>query len=149
MLSFVFPLLTWLISFQIMPFSEEDKKAKLQLCSKYLEMFTQLKERESSFVDLSIDLLVGMRDTLQTNQAVCVGHWFISLLYLLQCLQMHFHIWLKGCFWCFTASVLSDSISGWGVLFACCIITEQQPWWGKWGEIGFECTPNAYLFACK
>lgn len=74
LLSFVFPLLTWLISFQIMPFSEEDKKAKLQLCSKYLEMFTQLKERESSFVDLSIDLLVGMRDTLQTNQAVCVGH---------------------------------------------------------------------------
>ncbi|XP_022633032.1 BEACH domain-containing protein B isoform X2 [Vigna radiata var. radiata] len=54
---------------KIMPFSEEDKKAKLQLCSKYLEMFTQLKERESSFVDLSIDLLVGMRDTLQTNQA--------------------------------------------------------------------------------
>jgi len=57
-----------------MPFSEEDKRAKLQLCSKYLEMFTQLKERESSFVDLSIDLLVGMRDTLQTNLSVCVGH---------------------------------------------------------------------------
>ncbi|KAK7353018.1 hypothetical protein VNO80_18450 [Phaseolus coccineus] len=54
---------------KIMPFSEEDKKAKLQLCSKYLEMFTQLKERERSFVDLSIDMLVGMRDMLQTNQA--------------------------------------------------------------------------------
>ncbi|TKY74425.1 BEACH domain-containing protein lvsC [Spatholobus suberectus] len=53
---------------KIMPFSEEDKKAKLQLCSKYLEMFTQLKERETSFVDLSIYLLVGMRDMLQANQ---------------------------------------------------------------------------------
>ncbi|XP_061352489.1 BEACH domain-containing protein B, partial [Gastrolobium bilobum] len=54
---------------KIIPFSEEDKKAKLQLCSKYLEMFTQIKEREKSFVDLSIDLLVGMRDMLQANQA--------------------------------------------------------------------------------
>ncbi|RDY05943.1 BEACH domain-containing protein B, partial [Mucuna pruriens] len=54
---------------KMMPFSEEDKKAKLQLCSKYLEMFTQLKEWEKSFVDLSIDLLVGMRDMLQANQA--------------------------------------------------------------------------------
>lgn len=71
-----------------MPFSEEDKKAKLQLCSKYLEMFTQLKEREKSFVDLSVDLLVGMRDMLQANQAVCVQYLFISLLYLLKCLQM-------------------------------------------------------------
>ncbi|KHN08982.1 BEACH domain-containing protein lvsC [Glycine soja] len=54
---------------KIMPFSEEDKKAKLQLCSKYLEMFTHLREHEKSFVDLSIDLLVGMRDMLQANQA--------------------------------------------------------------------------------
>ncbi|XP_020218624.1 BEACH domain-containing protein B isoform X2 [Cajanus cajan] len=54
---------------KIMPFSEEDKKARLQMCSKYLEMFTQLKEREKNFVDLSIDLLVGMRDMLQANQA--------------------------------------------------------------------------------
>ncbi|MED6165352.1 hypothetical protein PIB30_098747, partial [Stylosanthes scabra] len=54
---------------KIVPHSEEDKKAMLQLCSKYLEMFTQIKEREKSFVDLSIDLLVGMRDLLQANQA--------------------------------------------------------------------------------
>lgn len=54
---------------KIMPSSEEDKRAKLQLCSKYLEMFTQLKEREKSSVDLSIDLLVGMRDMLQANKA--------------------------------------------------------------------------------
>ncbi|KAK4276908.1 hypothetical protein QN277_015003 [Acacia crassicarpa] len=49
--------------------SEEDKKAKLQLCSKYLETFNQLKEQEKGFVDLAIDLLVGMRDLLQTNPA--------------------------------------------------------------------------------
>ncbi|CAI8599127.1 unnamed protein product [Vicia faba] len=54
---------------KIMPFSEEDKKAKLQLCSKYLEMFTQIKEREKFFVDLSIDMLAGMRDMLLANQA--------------------------------------------------------------------------------
>ncbi|QHN94309.1 BEACH domain-containing protein B [Arachis hypogaea] len=54
---------------KIVPHSEEDKKAMLQLCSKYLEVFTQIKEREKSFVDLSIDLLGGMRDLLQANQA--------------------------------------------------------------------------------
>ncbi|CAJ2641153.1 unnamed protein product [Trifolium pratense] len=53
---------------KIIPFSEEDKKAKLQLCSKYLEMFTQIKEREKFFVDLSIDMLAGMRDMLVANQ---------------------------------------------------------------------------------
>ncbi|KAI4307513.1 hypothetical protein L6164_030691 [Bauhinia variegata] len=53
---------------KIVPFSEEDKKAKLQLCSKYLEMFTQIKEREKNFVDLSINLLVGMRDLLQADR---------------------------------------------------------------------------------
>lgn len=59
-----------LLFFQIVPHSEEDKKAKLQLCSKYLETFNQIKEREKGFVDLSIDLLVGMRDMLQANPAV-------------------------------------------------------------------------------
>lgn len=54
---------------KIIQFSEEDRKAKLQLCSKYLEMFTQIKEREKNFVDLSIDMLAGMRDMLQANQA--------------------------------------------------------------------------------
>ncbi|XP_054792696.1 BEACH domain-containing protein B isoform X2 [Prosopis cineraria] len=54
---------------KIVPHSEEDKKAKLQLCSKYMETFNQIKEREKGFVDLSIDLLVGMRDLLLTNPA--------------------------------------------------------------------------------
>lgn len=43
---------------------EEDRKAKLQLCSKYLEMCMQIKEWEKIFVDLSINILAGMRDML-------------------------------------------------------------------------------------
>ncbi|KAK4483931.1 hypothetical protein RD792_011140 [Penstemon davidsonii] len=53
---------------KIVPFSEEDQKEKLFLCSKYLETFTHLKERVKNFADLSIELLVGMRDLLITNQ---------------------------------------------------------------------------------
>lgn len=53
---------------KIVPLSEEDKRAKLQLCSKYLETFTQIKEREKSFAELSIDLLVGMKDMLLSDQ---------------------------------------------------------------------------------
>ncbi|XP_050124229.1 BEACH domain-containing protein B-like isoform X1 [Malus sylvestris] len=49
------------------PSSEEDQRAKLQLFSKYLEMFTQIKEREKSFAALSIYLLVGMRDMLKID----------------------------------------------------------------------------------
>lgn len=52
---------------KISPLSEEDRKAKLQLCSKYLETFTQLKDREKNFVALSVDLLVGMREMVQTD----------------------------------------------------------------------------------
>ena len=55
---------------QIHPISEEDQKAKLYLCSKYLETFTHIKEREKTFAELSIDLLVGMRDMLLTDQVV-------------------------------------------------------------------------------
>lgn len=53
-----------------MPSSEEDQTAKLQLCSKYLETFTQIKEWGKSFVELSIDLLVGMRDMISTDRLV-------------------------------------------------------------------------------
>lgn len=42
----------------------------LYLCSKYLETFTQIKEREKSFAKLSIDLLAGMRDMIRNNQVV-------------------------------------------------------------------------------
>lgn len=53
---------------KIAPVSEEDQKAKLYLCSKYLETFTHVKERETNFSELSIELLVGMRDMLLTDQ---------------------------------------------------------------------------------
>ena len=59
-----------LLPLQIVPFSDEDQRAKLRLCSKYLETFTQIKEREKSFAELSIDLLVGMRAMLLTDQVV-------------------------------------------------------------------------------
>ncbi|KAL3371685.1 hypothetical protein AABB24_008296 [Solanum stoloniferum] len=51
---------------KIVPSSEEDQKAKLYLCSKYLETFTHVKDQEN-FVELSIDLLVGMIDLLLTD----------------------------------------------------------------------------------
>ncbi|WZY72487.1 hypothetical protein YC2023_004727 [Brassica napus] len=52
---------------KITPLCDEDKTAKLQVCSKYLETFTQVKERENDFVDLSVDLLAGMRDLIKTD----------------------------------------------------------------------------------
>ncbi|KAA8528370.1 hypothetical protein F0562_035725 [Nyssa sinensis] len=53
---------------KVTPLSEEDQKAKLHLCSKYLETFTHVKEREKKFVELSINLLVGMREMLLSDQ---------------------------------------------------------------------------------
>ncbi|KAL5705340.1 hypothetical protein ACHQM5_023655 [Ranunculus cassubicifolius] len=53
---------------KLSPSSEEDQVAKLYLCSKYLETFTCVKEREKNFVDLSIDLLVGVREMLETDR---------------------------------------------------------------------------------
>lgn len=52
---------------KIVPSSAEDQKATLYLCSKYLETFTQIKEQGKSFVELSIDLLVGIREMVQSN----------------------------------------------------------------------------------
>lgn len=62
-----------LLGEQIVPHSEEDQKAKLYLCSKYLETFTHVKDREN-FVELSIDLLVGMIDLLLTDIEVYSGN---------------------------------------------------------------------------
>ncbi|XP_047961281.1 BEACH domain-containing protein B isoform X2 [Salvia hispanica] len=62
MLTYVFDLM------KVVPSSEEDRKAKSFLCSKYLETFTHLKERVKNFADLSIELLVGMREMLLTDQ---------------------------------------------------------------------------------
>ncbi|KAK4792509.1 hypothetical protein SAY86_022944 [Trapa natans] len=52
---------------KIVPTSEDEQKAKLYLCSKYLETFTQIREREKSFSGLSIVLLVGMREMIRSN----------------------------------------------------------------------------------
>ncbi|PIN12837.1 Conserved WD40 repeat-containing protein [Handroanthus impetiginosus] len=62
MLSYVLDLM------KIVPSSVEDQKAKGFLCSKYLETFTHLKERVKNFADLSIELLVGMRDMLLVDK---------------------------------------------------------------------------------
>ncbi|XP_010254571.1 PREDICTED: BEACH domain-containing protein B isoform X2 [Nelumbo nucifera] len=47
--------------------SEKDDTAKLQLCSKYLQTFASVREREKNFAELSIDLLVGIREMLLTD----------------------------------------------------------------------------------
>ena len=62
-------------SVQIIPSPAEDQMAKLQLCSKYLETFPQIKERERCFAALSIDLLVGMREMLTSGPVV---HHYLS-----------------------------------------------------------------------
>ncbi|KAE8714372.1 Binding isoform 4 [Hibiscus syriacus] len=46
---------------------EEDRKAVSYVCSKYLETFTVVKEREKCFAELYIKLLGGMIDILQTD----------------------------------------------------------------------------------
>ncbi|KAJ9567814.1 hypothetical protein OSB04_003780 [Centaurea solstitialis] len=82
MLSYIFALM------KIIPSSEEDQKAKLYLCSKYLETFTHVKEREKNFAKLSIDLLVGMRDMLLKDRMYfqtlfCDGECFLHVVSLL------------------------------------------------------------------
>ncbi|VFQ86787.1 unnamed protein product [Cuscuta campestris] len=81
MLSYILDLM------KIISISEEDHKAKLYLCSKYLETFTHVKEHEN-FVELSTDLLVGMKDLLSTDQEYyqalfCDGECFIHVVSLL------------------------------------------------------------------
>ncbi|KAL6888469.1 hypothetical protein ACP4OV_009495 [Aristida adscensionis] len=55
--------------FRLPPSSAQDHGAKLQLCSKYLETFTRAKENENSFAELSIDLLVNMREIISIDRA--------------------------------------------------------------------------------
>ncbi|XP_010671613.1 BEACH domain-containing protein B isoform X2 [Beta vulgaris subsp. vulgaris] len=51
------------------PNSKDDQTAKLQLCSRYLETFTQVKEKERDYAGVSIELLAGMREMLLIDQA--------------------------------------------------------------------------------
>ena len=50
--------------------SQDDQTAKLQLCSRYLQTFTQVKEMENDFTEVSIELLTGMREMLRMDQVV-------------------------------------------------------------------------------
>ncbi|TVU00170.1 hypothetical protein EJB05_54428 [Eragrostis curvula] len=50
--------------FRLPPSSAQDHAAKLQLCSKYLETFTRVKEKEKGFAELLIDLLINMREII-------------------------------------------------------------------------------------
>lgn len=63
------------------PSSAEDHVGKLQLCSKYLETFTRAKEREKCFAELSIDLLIGMRDVISTDRMVSFCPFYICPCY--------------------------------------------------------------------
>nr|XP_015625233.1 BEACH domain-containing protein B isoform X4 [Oryza sativa Japonica Group] len=53
--------------FRLPSASAQDHTAKLQLCSKYLEAFTRAKEKED-FAELSIDLLVNMREIIMIDR---------------------------------------------------------------------------------
>ncbi|KAA3476613.1 BEACH domain-containing protein B-like isoform X3 [Gossypium australe] len=52
---------------KVVSLSGEDRKAMLYVCSKYLETFNLIKEKEKRFAELSINLLNGMMDILQTD----------------------------------------------------------------------------------
>lgn len=54
--------------YRLPPSSAQDHAAKLQLCSKYLETFTRAKENEKDFAELSIDLLVNMREIIMIDR---------------------------------------------------------------------------------
>ncbi|XP_057532553.1 BEACH domain-containing protein B isoform X2 [Amaranthus tricolor] len=52
----------------ILNLMKDDQTAKLQLCSRYLQTFTQVKEMENDFTEVSIELLTGMREMLRMDQ---------------------------------------------------------------------------------
>ncbi|XP_012850515.1 PREDICTED: uncharacterized protein LOC105970252 [Erythranthe guttata] len=61
-------MLKYVLEFKkIVPLSEEDQKAKVFMCSKYLETFTQLDEQVNNFAELSIELLAENEEKLILN----------------------------------------------------------------------------------
>jgi hypothetical protein len=107
---------------QLPPLSPQDHAAKLQLCSKYLETFTRAKEKENDFAELSIDLLVNMREIILIDRVVrilidgyyCVLSFVSSHLTSALCLMDHSYLLL----------VLPKSVSQWGVLPAYSLFVE-------------------------
>nr|CAD1832089.1 unnamed protein product [Ananas comosus var. bracteatus] len=74
--------------FRLPPSSAEDHAAKLHLCSKFLEVFTCAKEHENIFAELSMDLLVCMREIILIDQPYyqtlfCKGECFLHVVSLL------------------------------------------------------------------
>jgi hypothetical protein len=131
--SLVFPLLILLLELtlsshvlshdQLPPISSQDHAAKLQLCSKYLETFTRAKEKEKDFAELSIDLLVNMREIILIDRVVrffidgysnCILSFVSSHLSSALCLMNHYYLLL----------VLPKSVSQWGVLPAYSLFVE-------------------------
>uniref|UniRef100_A0A0D9WT98 Plastocyanin-like domain-containing protein n=1 Tax=Leersia perrieri TaxID=77586 RepID=A0A0D9WT98_9ORYZ len=53
---------------QLPPSSKQDHAAKLQLCSKYLESFTEAHEKEKVNSKLLVDLLVSMREIIMMDR---------------------------------------------------------------------------------
>lgn len=53
---------------KFLPQLPDDNMAKLHLCSKFLETFTRARERARCFAELSIDLLVIMREIVLSNR---------------------------------------------------------------------------------
>ncbi|CAD6251786.1 unnamed protein product [Miscanthus lutarioriparius] len=74
--------------FRLPSSSAQDHAAKMQLCSKYLETFTHAKEKEKGFAELSIDLLVNMREVIMIDRVYyqnlfCNGECFLHIVSLL------------------------------------------------------------------
>lgn len=72
---------------QLLPQLPEDQAAKLHLCSKFLETFTRAKERGSCFAELSIDLLVIMREIILIDRVVGI---LLLFLWNFICLDLKF-----------------------------------------------------------
>jgi len=57
--------------------STQDHTAKLQLCSKYLENFSRANKKENINTELSIDLLVNMREIIMMDRMVGFHNGFV------------------------------------------------------------------------
>lgn len=55
----------------------QDHKAKLQLCSKYLENFSRANEKEKVNTELLIDLLFNMREIIMMDHMVGFRYGFV------------------------------------------------------------------------
>lgn len=85
---------------QVAPISQDDQTAKLQLCSRYLQTFTQVKEMENDFTEVSIELLTSMREMLQMDQVVYFYMPHFVLFVLLKSLYNTFFVLCNTAMFC-------------------------------------------------